>query len=188
MGCEELVNHAQKATHVGRWKPPPTSHDSSNGEARRALSLDCRWWVREFLFTIYLLPLLQYTRVIQTDKRSRLQPKSASFHTRLGRCFKSNFNTMAAKPPEPLGCITGFRCAWERSVLCFPSAPPKPQSSCPQNPSLLTKWGSSMTDAEGADTFQDTASIPNFHNFACLQISSTPLSSFATTQTHLQKR
>lgn len=34
---------------------------------------------------IYLLPLLWYTKEIQTDKRNRLQPKSAPFHTRLGR-------------------------------------------------------------------------------------------------------
>lgn len=27
-----------------------------------------------------------------------------------GKCFKSNSNTVAAKPPEPLGCVTRFTC------------------------------------------------------------------------------
>lgn len=27
-----------------------------------------------------------------------------------GKCLKSNSNTVAAKPPEPLGCVTRFTC------------------------------------------------------------------------------
>ena len=105
-----------------------------------------------------------------------------------GKCFKSNFNTMAVKSPAPLGCVTGFRCGWEGSVLCSPAVPP-PQTRIliPTIPITFDKVRFlHLTDTDVADTSQDITSVPDPHSFARLQIPSTPSSSFATIQTRLQ--
>lgn len=106
-----------------------------------------------------------------------------------GKGFKSNFDTVAAKAPEALGCITGFRCGSEGSVLCSPAASsPHTRILIPTIPITFDEVRFlNPTDTEVAGTSQDIPSIPDPHSFACLQIPNAPSRPFVTIPSHLQK-
>ena len=54
---------------------------------------------------------------------------------------------MAVKPPEPLGCVTGFRRGWEGPVCCSPAVPPS-QTTDPHLHNPRHFWGSEVPPSD----------------------------------------
>lgn len=145
MGCWELLTHDQRTVYTGRWKPSPTLQDGNKGEARRTLPQTVDGpgsFCLPYFFSL-CSGVPGRCRLIRGTGWNR----NLHFFTEgwAGKCFKSNFNTVPAKPPESSGCITGFRCGWEGSILSSPAVvPTQTRIFTPQTPSLCRKWGFSI--------------------------------------------